>query len=124
MDEAVSAKDPSLGAIVANPAKDVRGPETGEDREGPILYSDEVVALLRGKAVDESDDDVPLYRRRVYAVALYTMARRSELAALTVGDVDFAHETITVSKQVDRKDKKRTKKTKTERSRTPTSSRT
>jgi integrase len=46
------------------------------------------------------------------------MARRSELAALTAGDVDFAHETISISKQVDRKKKTATKKTETRRTRT------
>jgi hypothetical protein len=52
------------------------------------------VDLLRDReqATDGEGKDVPLYRRRVYAVAHYTMARRSELAALTAGDVDFAHE--------------------------------
>ena len=88
----------------------------------PILYGDEVRALLRGQAVDPSKVDLPLYRRIVYAVAIYTMARRSELAALTVADVDLAHATIVVSKQVDRKakgaKKGATKKTKTRRTRT------
>jgi integrase len=51
-------------------------------------------------------------------MAHYTMARRSELAALTVGDVDLAHATTTISKQVDRNNKKETKKTKTRRTRT------
>jgi integrase len=121
-DEMVRAKDPKLRVLTVNPCASVRGPETGPDREGPILYSDEVLTLLRGYAVDEDDRDVPLYRRRTYAVAIYSMSRRSELAAITAGDVDLPHDTITVSKQVDRKakkaDAKATKKTKTRRTRT------
>jgi hypothetical protein len=91
-EETVRAKDPAVRVLLVSPCANVRGPESGSDREGPILYSDE---LLVGKASDGEGKDVPLYRRRVYAVAHYTMARRSELAALTAGDVDFAHETIT-----------------------------
>ncbi len=123
-DEAVRAKDETLlRVLTTSPAANVRGPEAGPDREGPILYSDEIVTLLRGRAVDPDDKDVPLYRRQVYAVAIYEMARRSELAALAAADVDLAHLTITVSKQTERKKKpaakaKGLKKTKTRRTRT------
>jgi integrase len=117
-DEAVRAKDPKLRVLTVSPCANVRGPERGDDRAGPILYSDELVALLVGKAVEDGTPNVPLYRRRAYAMAHYTMARRSELAALTVADVDLAHATITISKQVDRNNKKETKKTKTRRTRT------
>lgn len=61
---------------------------------------------------------MPLYRRRVYAVAIYTMARRSELAALTPGDVDLAHRTIGIAKQADRHNPGETKRTKTKLART------
>ncbi|MGH7436447.1 MAG: hypothetical protein ACRENE_12310, partial [Polyangiaceae bacterium] len=37
-DEAVSAKDPSLRVLADNPARNVRGPDAGDDREGQILY--------------------------------------------------------------------------------------
>jgi integrase len=121
-DEAVRSKDQSLRVLDESPAEKVRGPETAPDRAGPVLYSDEILALLQGTAVDAGERDVPMYRRRVWAMALYTMTRRSELAALTGDDVDLAHATITISKQVDRKNKKgnptATKKTKTRRTRT------
>jgi len=51
-------------------------------------------------------------------MAVYTMARRSELAGLMVSDVALAHKTIDISKQVDRKNKDETKKTKTKKTRT------
>jgi integrase len=121
-DEAVSSKEKSLRVLDVSPAEKVKGPETGPDREGPILYSDEIEALLRGTAVDPGERDVPMYRRRVWAMAIYTMTRRSELAAITKADVDVAHATISITKQVDRQKKKAdrtaTKKTKTRRSRT------
>ncbi len=128
-DEAVSAKDKSLRVLCANPCANVRGPDTGDDREGPILYSDEILALLRGKAAEPDGKDVPLYRRRTYAVAIYTAGRRSELSAIDAPDVDKAHGTISISKQVARRKAKAadagrrgrkspTKQTKTGRART------
>jgi integrase len=121
-DEACNAKDKTLRVLTVNPAEHVRGPDTGADREGPVLYSDEVVALLTGKAMEEGAPDVPLYRRHVYALAIYTCARRSELAALTAADVDLAHQTITIARQVERTKEKGatvagTKATKTRRAR-------
>jgi hypothetical protein len=38
-DEAVRAKDPGLRVLSISPCANVRGPESGNDREGPILYS-------------------------------------------------------------------------------------
>jgi len=126
LEEACSAKDPALRVLSANPAQHVRGPETGAEREGQILYSDELRALLAGKSVRPDGVDVPMYRRRSYAMAVYTKARSSELEALTKTDVDLVHGTITISKQVDRASKATetapartaTKQTKTKRVRT------
>lgn len=119
-DAAVNAKDPALRVLDLNPARGVAGPETGDEREGPILYSDEIVTLLGGKAVDPDAKDVPLYRRRAYAGALYTKTRGGELGAIEQADVDLAHQTIAITKQIDRKSgkKKTTKRTKTKRVRT------
>lgn len=119
-DEAVSAKDPALRVLEVSPARDVRGPETGAERESPILYSDELLALLTGKRVDPMKPDIPLRRRHLYAMAVYTKARSSELEALTPADVDLVHETITVSKQADANSEGRagTKQTKTKHVRT------
>jgi integrase len=118
--EACNAKDPGLRVLKSNPAEHVRGPETGAEREGQILYSAEVVALLTGAATTVNKLDVPLYRRRCYAMAIYTKARSSELEALMPKDVDLVNGTITISKQVDRESKGRkgTRKTKTKSVRT------
>lgn len=119
-DEAVSAKDPGLRVLTSNPTREVRPPDAGTEREGQILYSDELVTLLRGVPVDPDATPVPLYRRQVYAMAVYTKARSSELEALTASDVDLIHGTISIEKQADKKSKGRAgiKATKTKRART------
>ncbi|MFI5299623.1 MAG: tyrosine-type recombinase/integrase [Polyangiales bacterium] len=45
---------------------------------------------------------MPQYRRRAYAVAIYTAARASEIEAITKLDVDVAHARLSIAKQVDR----------------------
>lgn len=75
-----------------NPTTDVAAPDKGEDREQAALYPDEIVALL-------SCELVPLYRRELYAVALYSGARQSEIRGLVAGDIDFEHGTINVRRQ-------------------------
>jgi integrase len=109
-----------LRVLTANPLGGVRGPDGGDERQGQILYSDELLALLRGAAVKPWLPAVPLYRRQTYAMAVYEKARSSELEALTAADVDLKHMTITIEKQADRasKGRKGTKQTKTRRVRT------
>lgn len=94
-DEAVNSKDRSLRVLTKDPSDGVRGPDRGDTREKPFLFPTEIVALLSCEAV-------PLYWRRLYAVAAYTGARSNELAALTAADVDLEHNTINISKQIDR----------------------
>jgi integrase len=93
--EAHTSKVEALKVRDGNPAADVQGPDRGIDRENPVLFPSEVVALL-------SCPKVPLQRKRVYAVAIYTGARSNELAALAVSDVDLEHMRISISKQRDR----------------------
>jgi integrase len=118
--EAKSAKDPGLRVLTVNPAADVRGPDPGDDRQGQILYGDELSILVAGEAVEPVHPDVPLYRRQTYAVVTYGKLRASEAEALKPEDVDLDHMTIRVTKQADRKTKERkgTKATKTKRMRT------
>lgn len=119
-DEMVRCKEPSLRVLDRNPCERVRGPEAGDDRQGQILYSDELLALLRGTPADPEGKPVPLYRRQAYAMSVYTKARASELEGLTGPDVDLAHAAIEIAKQADRKSKgrKATKRTKTRKKRT------
>jgi integrase len=95
-DEACNSKDRSLRVLKVDPCAGVRGPERGDDRAKPFLYPSELVALLGCEAV-------PIYWRRMYAVAAYTGMRSNELAALRGTDVDLEHLKIDVSKQADRR---------------------
>lgn len=57
-----------------------------------------------------SCEAIPLHRRRVYALAIYTGMRQAELRALTARDVDLDAMQITVARQVrDGVEKARTK---------------
>jgi len=94
-DEAVNSKDRSLRVLTVDPTAGVRGPERGDEREKPFLYPAELSALL-------ACERVPIYWRRMYAVAAYTGARSNELAALLPEDVDFTHRKVHITKQVDR----------------------
>jgi integrase len=87
--EAVRSKLDDLRVLTTNPALDVQPPTTGEDREQAALFPSEVIALLSAEAI-------PVSRRRVYAVAIYTGMRRSELARLDAAGVDFEHDVIRV----------------------------
>lgn len=88
--EALSSNDDSLRVLVDDPLRGVQAPRVGnDDRDQAALYPDEVVQLL-------ACEDVPMSRRRVYAVAIYTGMRRSELARLRASDIDFEHGLITV----------------------------
>lgn len=87
--EARSSKVEQLRVRDDDPSQNVQGPITGADREQAALFPEEVVTLL-------SCTEVPLWRRQVYAVAIYTGCRRSELARLTAADVDHAHAIIRI----------------------------
>lgn len=87
--EAVHSKLEDLRVLDRNPAEGVRGPMTTDEREQAALYPSDVVALL-------SCERVPVSRRRVYFVALYTGMRRGELELLDAAAVDLDHDLITV----------------------------
>ena len=121
-DEAVRAKDPSLRVLSVNPAATcaARTPEPTA-RADPLLGRDSWPCYVARRESDGKRRlDVPLYRRHVYAMAVYTKARSSELEALTAADVDLARGTMTIARQADRTSKGRTetKATKTKRTRT------
>jgi hypothetical protein len=98
--DACEANDPTVRVRADNPCDRVRGPEKGDERSKPFLRPSEVVTLLTGKSVVEGQEDVPRYRRELYAVAIYTAGRAGELRALTPADVDFDAMQITIAKQV------------------------
>ena len=112
MADATEANDASIRVRTDNPCDKVRGPEKGDARSKPFLRPAEVVQLL---SCDEAT--VPVYRRALYALAVYTGARVGELRALAAEDVDFEAMQITIAKQATRKGELKGK-TKTRRART------
>lgn len=108
-DEAVNSKDPSLRMLSTNPTKDVRAPEATPARSQPVLYPGELLQLVECSLV-------PIHWRRMYAGAMYLVARSNELAAITSADVDVIHRTTSINKQIDR-DTGETKPTKTKQAR-------
>lgn len=93
-DDAHRAKDRALRVIDHNPCTGIRGPDRGEQKSKVYLYPSEFDALVRCEGV-------PLYRRQLYALAIYTYLRPSELEALEWDDVDLQHGTIHAHQTVD-----------------------
>ena len=89
--EARRSKIEDLAILRGRPDQtaDVEPPTPTEEREQAALFPSEVVALL-------SCEGIPLKRRYVYAVAIYTGMRRSELVRLEAEDVDLEHGVIRV----------------------------
>ena len=81
-DDACRSKLAEFCVRVDNPAKSVRGPDRGADREGPYLYPVEFLKLA-------SCEGVPLHWRQIYALAIYLHVRGGELAALDWASVNL-----------------------------------
>lgn len=80
--DACGSKVPGIHAREDNPAGNVQGPDRGAERSGPYLYPSELEKVLACTAV-------PLKRRHIYALAVYTGLRRGELAVLRWEDIDL-----------------------------------
>jgi integrase len=109
--DACSSKDESLVVLRANPAEGIRGPDKGTKTAKQYLYPNEFRMLVSCEAV-------PLWRRRVYAMAVYTYMRAGELDALDWEDMSLDHRIISVHRSRDRarpKSKVGSTKTDTER---------
>jgi len=103
--DACKSKAASLRVRRDNPATDVRGPDTGEDKAKQWLYPNEAEALL-------ACEDVPLRWRRLYALAVYLYLRPGELAALEWRDVNFEQGYVSIHQALDiRADKIKATKT-------------
>jgi integrase len=80
--DAKDAKNRVLRVRRDNPTEGVRGPDGGVERSKPWLYPCEFAALMACARV-------PVRWRRLFAITTYLYLRASELAALTVDDVDL-----------------------------------
>lgn len=79
----------------ANPTRDVRGPERGKRTQKVHLYPSEFLALV-------AFEELPLRRRRAYALGVYLYLRPGELEAMHVDDVDLDRGVVTISRAMDR----------------------
>ena len=93
-----------------DPSERVRGPQKGDLRRKPFLRPDELTALYACR-------EIPVYRRRLYAVAACTALRIGELRGLHVEDVDLGAGQLHVVRQASRL-KREKGRTKTGRART------
>lgn len=89
MKDAASSKDLAIRVREDNPARDVKGPDRGDERAGPYLFPSEFLALMRCSAIS-------LRRRRMYALATYLYLRGSELEGLLCGAVDLTHGIVSI----------------------------
>ncbi len=96
-DDMVRGKLLELRTRDDNPCRDVRGPDRGVDTEKVHLYPAEFLALA-------ACVDVPLFRRRYYAIAIFNYLRPGELEALRWEDVDLEREAIQIRRAVRRVD--------------------
>lgn len=88
--EARSSKLDELLVMNGDPTASVQAPICpDDDRDQAALYPNEVVQLLSCEAI-------PLSRRRVYAVAIYTGMRLSEMPRFEAKHIDFEHDIISV----------------------------
>ena len=104
-DDSCNGKVRALRVRTDNPAKDVRGPERGEQKAKAVLHPDELLRFLCCEGVD-------VELRRAVAIGVYLGARLGELRALRWQDVDLEHGTVLLHEQVDRKGTRRATKTK------------
>ena len=89
--DAANSKHSSLRCRDENPSEGVRGPDRGAAVAKQYLYPSEVEQLL-------ACEKLPIAWARLFAVAVYTYCRASELRALTWDDVDLAHGVIRITK--------------------------
>ena len=77
-----------------NPARDVEGPDRGEERSGPYLFPSEFLALLQCERV-------PVRWKRIFMLATCLYVRGGELEALEWNSVDLEHGYMLVHQSAD-----------------------
>ncbi len=87
--DAAESKHDGIRCRPDNPAKDVRGPDRGDEKAKEFLYPSELRLFV-------SCAEVPLAWRRLVAVAVNTYLRAGELAVLEWADVDLEHGVLRV----------------------------
>lgn len=104
MKDAASCKEASLCVLDINPFAGVMPPDKGQRKQKQYLYPNELLSLLTCELV-------PLWRRRLYAFAIYSYMRAGELAAFKSDDIlDMERGTVEVHQAVDRYGKRHAKR--------------
>lgn len=93
--DAANSKNDDLRILPANPALGIPPPDKGKQTVKVHLYPSEFLALM-------NCNEVPVVRRRAYAVAVYLYMRPGELEALDWQDFDLAHGQVTIQRSIDR----------------------
>ena len=93
--DATNGKNAALCILSDNPAAGVAAPDKGARTKKTYLFPTEAYRLFLCP-------DVPQWRRRLYAFAIYTYMRAGEIAALRWDDVDLERGIITVHQAVNR----------------------
>ena len=95
-DDATNAKDRTMRVLNVNPALGVRPPDKGEATSKQFIYPSEFLQLV-------ACPRVPLLRRQLYAFAVYTYSRASEIVPITwTADINLEHDTIHIHQAIDR----------------------
>lgn len=103
--DACSSKRAEFVVRDDDPTDKVKGPDKGDELERTYLYPSEFAKLITCKAI-------PVYWRRLYALAAYTLSRAGELKALRWDAVDFDRMVIHFRQATDRRGAGRKKRTK------------
>ncbi len=105
--DACGSKIRDLRVLTANPALGVKPPDAPGEPEKQWLFPSELEQLL-------TCHEVPLDRRRLYAVALYTYVRPGEVLAFLWGrSIDLPHRMLRVNRAYDQRAKRFNEWTKT-----------
>jgi integrase len=89
--EAATSKHDALRVRTGAPTALVQPPTAGTSRESTGALPARGLRTARAPGVK-----VPLYRKALYAVAIYTGARVCELRGLTAEDIDLEHDCVCV----------------------------
>lgn len=94
--DAMKSKVAALRVRDDNPARDVLGPDRGEEKAKQFLYPSEFLQLV-------ACADVPLRWRRAIVLAVYLYPRAGELRVLRWQDVDLEHGMVHVHQAFERR---------------------
>lgn len=91
--DAARCKNLDLRVLDESPVRDIVGPDKGQETAKVHLFPEEFLSLVRC-------EDVPLVRRRAYAIAVYMYLRPGELEALDWRDIVPTKWIVTIQRSI------------------------